>query len=99
MEKKQKVWLKVIFILVLLTFVLYRTEEYFGWIGYRETWTTCIDYIQEGTLWGGQPHCEGALVPFYVIYELDNIFGREYVQKATIVLSTMVALLFFWVFW
>ncbi len=99
MEKKQKIWLKIIFILVLLTFVLYRTEEYFGWIGYRETWTTCIDYIQEGTLWSGQPHCEGALVPFYVIYELDNIFGREYVQKATIVLSTMIALLFFWVFW
>ncbi len=99
MENKQKAWLKTIFIIVLLVFILYRVEDYFGWIGYRETWTTCIDYMNEGTFWSGQPHCEGALIPFYVIYGLDNIFGREYVQIATIVFSTGVALLFFWIFW
>ncbi len=99
MEERKKTWLKIICIILLLGFISFRTEDYFGWIGYRETWTTCIDYMKEGTLWSGQPHCEGALVPFYVLYGLDDIFGREYVQKATILFSTSIALLFFWIFW
>ena len=94
----QKKLFKGIFIILLLVFLLYKTVDYFGAIGYRETWTICIDYINQGVLWTGQPHCEGAILPFYILTVLDTIFGREYVQIATIIFSTIVSAIFFWVF-
>ncbi len=90
--------LKGIFIIVLLAFMLYKTIDYFGAIGYRETWNICIDYINQGVLWIGQPHCEGAILPFYIITVLDALVGREYVQIATIIFSTIISAIFFWVF-
>ncbi len=98
-EFGKREWLKIIAILAMLLIVTWKTEAYFGWIGYRETWTICIDYMNEGVLWNGQPHCEGALLPFYIIWFLDTLVGREYVQIATIVFSTLLSLLFFWIFW
>ncbi len=99
MEEKKKKWLKLFFVLGILFFIFYKTENYFGWIGYRETWTICVDYINQGTLWSGQPRCEGAILPFYIIWTLDNLFGRENVQIATIILSTIISFFFFWIFW
>lgn len=98
-EGKKIEWWKIILVLFILAVLLYKTEEYFGWIGYRETWTICIDYMNEGTLWSGQPHCEGAILPFAVLWGLDSLVGREYVQIATIIFSTMLAAIFFWVVW
>ena len=95
--KKKKIF-KIVFILLLLGFLLYKTFDYFGAIGYRETWTICLDYIHQGTLWAGQPHCEGAILPFYILYLLDLLVGREYVQIAAIVFSTIISAVFFLVF-
>src|SRR3989338_4005093 len=97
-EKKTKL-LKFFLLLGILFFILYKAENYFGWIGYRETWTICIDYMKQGVFWAGQPHCEGALLPFYIIGFLDTLVGREYVQIATIMFSTIISIIFFWIFW
>ncbi len=98
-QKNKKEWLKIILVLIILAVLLYKTEEYFGWIGYRETWTICIDYMNEGTLWSGQPHCEGAILPFVVLWGLDMLVGRELVQIAVIIFSTLISAMFFWVLW
>ncbi len=104
-EKKQivknekKRWIKYLLVLGILFFIFYKAETYFGWIGYRETWTICIDYMKQGVFWNGQPHCEGALLPFYIIAVLDGLVGREYVQIATIIFSTIISILFFQLFW
>lgn len=96
-EKRNQI-LKGLFLLILFAFLLYKTIDYFGAIGYRETWTICLDYMHQGTFWGGQPHCEGAILPFSILWILDSTFGREYVQIATIIFSTIIAVLFFWIF-
>ncbi len=90
--------LKLLFLVLLFGLLFYKTVDYFGAIGYRETWTICLDYLHEGTFWTGQPHCEGALVPFYVLFALDPLVGREYVQIATILFSTLVSVFFFLLF-
>jgi hypothetical protein len=98
-EKKEGEWIKILGILLVILFILYKAEAYFGWIGYRETWTICIDYMKQGVFWSGQPHCEGALLPFYIIATLDALVGREYVQIATIIFSTIISIVFFQLFW
>lgn len=102
-EDKKAQWyrnkkIQALFLIVLIGFLLYKTIDYFGAIGYRETWTICLDYSHEGTLWSGQPHCEGAILPFYILAFLDALVGREYVQIAAIVFSTLISLIFLWVF-
>lgn len=83
-----------LFLVLLLCFLLFKTFSYFGAIGYRETWSICLNYMHEETFWSGQPHCEGAILPFYVLFALDSLVGREYVQIATIIFSTLITLLF-----
>ncbi|MBI5003350.1 hypothetical protein HZC31_08255 [Candidatus Woesearchaeota archaeon] len=90
--------IQVLFLLLIMGFLLYKTIDYFGAIGYRETWTICSDYFHEGTLWTGQPRCEGAILPFYILAFLDTLVGREYVQIAAIVFSTIISAIFLWVF-
>ncbi len=90
--------LKLVFLFLLFALLLYKTIDYFGAIGYRETWSICLDYLHEGTFWSGQPHCEGALLPFYVLWMLDTLFGRQYVQIATIIFSTIISIIFFFLF-
>jgi hypothetical protein len=94
-EDKKIHW---VLLILVLGFLLYKTTEYFGVIGYRETWSICIDYMKDGVLWTGQPHCEGAIVPFYIISFLDALVGREYVQFATFLFSTIISGIFFWIF-
>ncbi|MFA6888326.1 MAG: hypothetical protein WC254_02410 [Candidatus Woesearchaeota archaeon] len=89
---------KKMFLIIIIIFLLYKTIDYFGAIGYRETWNICLDYISQGTLWIGQPHCEGAILPFYIISLLDTIVGREYTQIAVIIFSTIISIIFFWIF-
>ena len=98
MEKKKRDLLKILFLIIIIGFLLYKTLDYHGAIGYRETWSICLDYMHEGILWTGQPHCEGAIIPFYILYALDSVFGREYVQIATVIFSTLITIMFFWVF-
>lgn len=96
-QRKENI-IKCIFLIFLFAFLLYKTIDYFGAIGYRETWTICLDYLSQGSFWNGQPHCEGAILPFYILWILDGLFGRELVQIATVIFSTMVSALFFWIF-
>ncbi len=90
--------IQALFLIIIMGFLVYKTIDYFGAIGYRETWTICLDYFHEGTFWAGQPHCEGTILPFYILAFLDGVVGREYVQIAAIVFSTLISLVFLWVF-
>jgi hypothetical protein len=93
--KIKKDHIKLVLIFIFLAFLTYKTFDFSGVIGYRETWSICLDYMAQGVLWAGQPHCEGAILPFYVLYALDTILGRELVQIGAIIFSTIIACIFF----
>ena len=38
----------------------------------------CIDYVREGTLYGGQPYCSQGPVIYYLFYGLEAVFGSSH---------------------
>ncbi len=96
--KKRYRFVVYISVLAIVALLAYKVFSFSGFIGYRETWSICIDYLDQGVLWSGQPHCEGAIVPFYIIWSIDKLLGRDLVQIGTIVFSTIITFIFFLVF-
>ncbi len=65
---------------------------------YRQEWEVCIDYLKEGTLYGGQPHCATGIMLFYTGYLFKTAFGSIYQEalKAFIIILFSLYLYFVW---
>ena len=71
MKTKRRYVLALLFLFIILSSVhifLSRGDASFG--SFREQWFNCLTYVQQGTLYGGQPICVQGPVFLYVLYFL-----------------------------
>ena len=61
-------------------------------VAYREMWYVCLDYLEQGTLYGGQPFCEqGGLFLYLFPLVFRKIFGTF--QIPTRIFVTLLSLI------
>lgn len=84
---------KLVFLLLLFFAMSWYAYEQRGWVGYYEKFMYCFNFIEEGTLYGGQPYCESGGPPnFFIPYLVFKVFGESLFHPAMIVLSLIIAL-------
>jgi hypothetical protein len=77
----------ILFALLLLTAWTYLPRDFS--LGGGGSWM-CIDYVAEGTLYGGQPYCTQGPVIYYVFYLFSIVFGGS--TQAMLAISWAVIL-------
>src|SRR3989344_4273867 len=55
--------------------------------GFRDDWALCVQFIHEGTLYGGQPFCHHAPVFLYILTFLEQSFGGSALVPITTILN------------
>lgn len=85
--------IETIVLLVILVPLLLFSLNTTNWThAYREMWFVCLDYLEEGTLYGGQPFCEQG-GPFLYLFPFifKKIFGNF--QITTRIFVTILAMI------
>jgi len=82
MKKRGTVfWLKL---LALLGLAVYAVNRIPFWADpLYESWSICLDYLSEGTLYGGQPYCNQAPLIFYYGLLVRTVFGESLFKLVT----------------
>lgn len=86
--------LKIFLLLVVFTLISFQSYQDNGFIGFEYRWLNCIDYLEQGTLYGGQPQCgQGPVV--YLVGLLLKATGN--LQLSAILLNISLNAVLFYV--
>ncbi|HLG25001.1 MAG TPA: hypothetical protein VI564_08785 [Candidatus Nanoarchaeia archaeon] len=65
---------------------------------YRSDWDVCLDYVKQGTLFSGQPHCASGIVLFYTAFIFKSIFGSFYQTALRVFVLAVLAIVIYLIY-
>ncbi len=89
--------LQILLVVLIIVFAFNWRDGYLdSYDGFPHAWYNCLEYIEQGTFFGGQPYCENGIVGPYTGYPIYKLVGVEHFQFSYLIFAFLINLLIFW---